>query len=185
MRKFVYADESGNFDSSRNRGASRYFILTTIAVEEHLISIRLQELRRKLLWNGVEIPNGFHATEDRQTVRDEVFTILGGSNLRIDSTVFDKPKARPELRQNRLDFYSFAWFNHLRFVAPKVAADSDQLMVIGASIGTRREQSSIIAAMEHVIRNYTGISGFRCAVWSAQSDACLQAADYCSWALQR
>ena len=52
MRKFVYADESGNFDFSRNRGASRYFVLATIAVEEHLISTRLQELRRKLLWNG-------------------------------------------------------------------------------------------------------------------------------------
>jgi hypothetical protein len=33
-RWHIFADEAGNFDFSANRGASRYFILTTVTVSD-------------------------------------------------------------------------------------------------------------------------------------------------------
>lgn len=47
MRTCLYADESGNFDFSLNPGASRYFLLTTVALNSHAIVADLPELRRE------------------------------------------------------------------------------------------------------------------------------------------
>ena len=48
MRTYLYADESGNFDFSMNDGASRYFMLTTVALISHAIVADLLDLMREL-----------------------------------------------------------------------------------------------------------------------------------------
>lgn len=98
MRKYVYADESGNFDFSHKPNASRYFILTSVVIDDHTIESDLLELRRELAWNGVYLPRPFHASEDKQQVRDKVFDILKGHDIRIDATILDKRKAQPSIR---------------------------------------------------------------------------------------
>lgn len=50
---YLFADESGNFDFSRGRGASRYFILTTVTLADTVPGDALLALRRELAWNGV------------------------------------------------------------------------------------------------------------------------------------
>ena len=49
MRKYIYADEAGNFDFSNKPGGSRYFILTTVLIEDHRIESELLDLRRELV----------------------------------------------------------------------------------------------------------------------------------------
>jgi len=45
---FLVADEAGNFDFSRNRGASRYFILTTVTIPDAAAGLDLIRLRHEL-----------------------------------------------------------------------------------------------------------------------------------------
>jgi hypothetical protein len=71
--RYVFADEAGNFDFSRGSGASRYFILCTVDSKDCEVGDALLALRRKLGWRGLHLDRVFHATEDPQTVRDEVF----------------------------------------------------------------------------------------------------------------
>lgn len=107
-RHSVFADEAGNLDFKRGRGASRYFIFTTVTMADCSVGDALAALRRDLAWEQVDHPGPFHATEDRQAVRDRVFDVLASHNFRIDATIFDKSKTQPH-RQTIEAFYKLAW----------------------------------------------------------------------------
>ena len=85
-----------------------------------------------------------HATEDQQAVRDRVYATLATHEFRVDATVFDKPKVRPQLRESEATFYKHAWFYHLKHLAPLVAQAGDELVVVAAALGTKSSgQASI------------------------------------------
>ena len=107
MRAYIYADESGNFDFSNQPGASRYFILASVPVADHAIETDLLELRRELAWGGEPLTGGFHATNDKQRVRDQVFAVLSRHDFRVDATILEKRKANPRLRTTEARFYGF------------------------------------------------------------------------------
>lgn len=185
MRTYIYADESGNFDFSRNAGATRYFLLTTVVINDHSIEPELLELRRELAWEGVALSGGFHATTDKQRVRNRVFDILRRHDFRIDTTILDKRKAEPQIRSTDLQFYKQAWFHHMQYVAPRVVSSQDELLVVAASIGNKREQNAYLSAIQDVLNQTSPTNATRAEMWGADSDPCLQVADYCSWAIQR
>src|SRR5436190_13421074 len=95
--RYVFADEAGNFDFSTGSGATRYFILATTTMNDARVGTELLELRRDLAWRGIYLDRVFHATQDEQAVRDEVFRLLAQSDIRIDATIFEKRKAVPRL----------------------------------------------------------------------------------------
>lgn len=181
----VFADETGNFDFSRGRSASKYFILTTITVPDFSVGEALLALRRDLAWRGVHLNAEFHATEDPQAVRNEVFAVLAQHDFRVDATILQKSKAQPSIRSSDERFYQMAWFLHLQHVAPRICSAGDELFVVGASLGTKRRRAGFHGAVERVVRQVTPTTTFRAASWSGVSDPCLQAADYCAWAIQR
>jgi hypothetical protein len=59
------------------------------------------------------------------------------------------------------------------------------MLVVGASLGTRKRRDSFHKAIEEVVTPAAGESKCRVAAWEAGSDPCLQIADYCAWAIQR
>ncbi len=184
-RSYLFADESGNFDFSLGRGASRYFILTTVALADTAVGDALLALRRELAWNGVGLDTEFHATTDAQAVRDRVFAAVSAYHFRVHATVIDKRRVPPTLRATDLALYGHAWALHLARVLPDVAGPGDELLVVGASIGTRRRRAAFREAISHAAgADHSGIE-CRVASWDAASDPCLQLADYCSWAVQR
>ncbi len=185
MRKYIYADEAGNFDFNRDRGATRFFVLTTVVIEDHGIETELLDLRRELVWEGANLPEAFHATTDAQITRNRVFEVLGRHDLRIDTTILEKSKARPHIRESEELFYKYAWYYHMRSLAPKVASHPDELMVIAASIGTKRKLRDFRYAVEDVMEQTSPTREMRVDMWQAAVDPCLQVADYCCWAIQR
>jgi hypothetical protein len=104
-------DEAGNLDFSPK--GSRYFILTSVAIDDCSIESAILELRRELLWNDIFMNGAFHANADKQIVRNEVFNRIRTHRLRIDTTIFEKSKARPHLHQQD-KFYEQAWYLHLK-----------------------------------------------------------------------
>lgn len=180
----MFADEAGNFDFSVQQGASRYFILATVTADHCRFGDRLLELRRELGWRGLHLERVFHATEDPQAVRDEVFAALSPMTLRVDATILEKRKAQPHL-QSEQGLYKMAWFLHFKHVAPRIATRSDRLMVVASRLGTKKKRGSFHSAIDDVVDQVAPCHAYRVAFWPNESDPCLQVADYCTWAIQR
>ena len=76
---YVYVDESGNFDFCST--GTKHLVMSAFATPQPLESAReLAKLKYELLSDGVNLPN-FHASDDRQGVRDKV---LGQISLMKD-----------------------------------------------------------------------------------------------------
>ena len=181
----VFADESGNFDFARKKGASRYFILTTNACPSCAVGDALLRLRREIAWEGHGTDSEFHATTDSQAVRDRVFAVLQDHAFRVDATILEKAKANPHTRSTEERFYKLAWWLHMKHVAPRVVCAHDELFVVGASLGVKKKRAVMHEAVRDVIQRVSPTSTFRTASWNAHSEPCLQVADYCCWALAR
>jgi hypothetical protein len=182
--RYVFSDEAGNFDFSRGSGASRYFILGTVAANDCRIGDELLQLRRDLGWRGVHLDKVFHATEDPQSVRDDVFMVLSGGDFRIDATILEKSKAQLHLHNERA-LYKMAWYLHFKHVAPAVATPADRMFVVASSLGTKKKRATFHTAVDEVVDQVSPCASHRVAFWPAASDPCLQVVDYCVWAIQR
>ena len=183
-RIHVFADEAGNFDFSSKDGASRYFLLGTLALDPKA-GESLLRLRRDLAWAGVGLESTFHASEDEQAVRDAVFRMLQETPFRFDATLLEKRKTKPELQKNHERFYKTAWYLHFKYVCPQIVGSDDELMVIAASLWTRARRKALRTAIGDVVAQSSRCKSWRVAWWPSESDPCLQIADYCAWAVQR
>ena len=181
--RYVFADESGNFDFSLSKGASRYFILTTVTMSDCRAGDLLAQLRRQLTWQGHDVGRPFHACEDKPAVRHAVFDLLKTLPIRIDATALEKRKAEPHLH-NEQALYKMGWFLHFKHVAPLAATRQDKLLVVAASLGTKKTRGLFRESVEDVVRQVSP-ARHRVAFWEADSDPCIQVADYCCWAVQR
>lgn len=125
-RTYVFADEAGNlvlseaegFDFSRNVGATNYFILTTVTMPDCSIDHELLALKRQLAWEGAELSDYFHATEDKQAIRNRVYETIAQTSFRIDATILEKPKAAPHLRTDDITFYTTCVVFSLQIFGP-------------------------------------------------------------------
>ncbi len=185
-RVYVFADEAGNFDFTLTQGASRWFILGSVTIHDPSIGDRLLALRRDLAWQGVALDSSFHATEDLQIVRDEVFRFLQGEAFRIDFTVVEKRKTMPHLQADMERFYKQTWFMHFNYVAKGIARKADELLVVAAWLGTKKRRKAMRNALEDIVDQAAWwCHNYQAAFWPAESDPCLQVADYVTWAAQR
>jgi hypothetical protein len=184
-RIYVFADESGNLDFSHGSGATRYFILTTITSVDCAVGEALLALRRDMAWSREGLNEDFHATENSQVVRDRIFAALQGASFRADATIFDKPKIAPYYRQQPYYFYNFAWYRHMRRIAPEIAQNGDEVLVISSALGTKKTRLNFHRAVSDAVSWLLPLVPHRTAHWAASSDPCLYAADYVGWAIQR
>jgi hypothetical protein len=185
-RVHVFADEAGNFDFSSKAGATKYFILTTVTMEDFRPGDALLALRRQLAWEGHhQGTDDFHATEELQSVRDRVFAELAKWDFRVDSTILEKRKAQPHLAADDIRFYKMAWYLHFKHVAPLITRAGDELLVMGASLGTKKKKEGFHSAIHDVVDQVSRGVDFRTVSWAGASDPCLWVADYCCWAIQR
>lgn len=189
MRRFVFADEAGCFEFRRGQNVSRYFIVCAIALPSCDIGLDLLRLRRDLLWDGVQLPDGyFHATKDSQLVRDKVFEVLNAHNFEVYAQVLEKSKAQAQIRESKHRFYKHAWYYLFRSTMHRIVTNlEDQLMVTAASVGVKKERADFSDAVRDVIKQTQRLDAgsWRTAFVASAADPCLQAADYCTWAIQR
>jgi hypothetical protein len=184
-RVYVFADEAGNFDFRRKPGATTYFILCTVTLTDPVIGEQLLRLRRELAVAGLGTTSCFHATEDKQSVRDLVFDLLDAHEFRIDATILEKSKAQPQVCADEETFYQYAWYYHVKHVGPLIVRKGDEVLLTTASIGTKARRAAFHKGVEAVVAQVLPLIKVRTAFWPAASDPCLQIADYCTWAIQR
>ena len=94
---YLFLDEAGDFNFSLT--GTRFFTLTTVTnMRPFPWDAPLISLKYDFIEVGLDIEY-FRAAEDRQAVRDQVFTIVADNltHLRIDSLIVEKRKTGPAL----------------------------------------------------------------------------------------
>jgi hypothetical protein len=187
MRRIhVFGDEAGDFVFKPPReGISRHLIIGTVTLEDCRIGDELLTLRRELAWNGMHL-DSFHATTDKQWVRDEVFERISACDgLRFDATILDKRKTIEKYRRDPILFYKLAWYLHFKYVAPRIANFNDSLLVVASSLMINRKKKAVKEAVNSVVTQVAPTLDYESSFLPALCDPCLQVADYCTWAVQR
>ena len=185
MDQFLFSDEAGDFTFNREPNVSRYFIICTVLTPNLTLNTSLIQLRHRLVKSGKEVGDCFHATTDRQEVRDCVFELLSTADFTFQVTICEKSKAQPQVRASKARFYQYPWFYHFKFGVARRLMKSDDLIVTAASIGTKKERQTYTSALNDVVGQSANCASWAVDFRPAVADPCLQAADYCAWAIQR
>lgn len=107
-RKFIFTDEAGDFAFKRGPHVPNYFIVCSVTLDSCDVGEALLKLRRQLAWEKAPIGDYFHASEDKQAVRDRVFGAIRNERFRVDATILEKAKAQPHIRENNETFCKYA-----------------------------------------------------------------------------
>ena len=95
---YIFLDEAGNRDFSNNGTA--FFLLSAVVRERPFeTAARLLDLKYDLIESGLDLFR-FHASEDLQAVRDQVFAIIQADlkRTRIEALFVEKRKTHPKLQ---------------------------------------------------------------------------------------
>lgn len=182
----VHLDESGDWNF--NPKGSRYFVLTAAWTYDPLpLAQALTALRFGLVKDGHSI-DGFHASPDRQVVRDAVVqTLVSHSGWRFASVVIEKCKVNPILYAPPRFYPTFA-SALLRFILRRPAMQRSRVLVYADTLpmDTRAKKEGVLKALKttcsaelpagchHYVNSHR-----------LESNCWLQVADYCCWAVMK
>jgi hypothetical protein len=176
---FVFIDESGNFDFSNN--GTNHFVMTCVAALSPLDSAAsLDGLKYQLLAEGFDI-SCFHASEDRQFIRDRVFPLIDGlKNIKAHAIYGDKHRAAPSL-QSPEGLYALFGSAIIKFAVRAYAADNyKQIIVIFDQALTNKQQGFFMGAVKPELKKLG--KPFHIYFQRLISDGNGQIADYICWA---
>lgn len=182
---YVFLDESGNFDFSKN--GTQYFILTGLSCYRPFEWYsNFIDLKFDLLENSKGIER-FHCTEDKQLVRDKVFSILNEHQqcFKIDSVVVQKNKTNPKIRDTK-KFYPFVLKTLLSHIVKNYNKDHISKMIfITDELSIKRDREAIIKGIKTNLDKSLVNKSYNIFHWSSKSTVGLQAVDYACWAIQK
>ncbi len=139
----------------------------------------------------------FHAAEDSQKVRDQVFSFVGDlKDISIDSVVVQKNKAYPYLYMEKSgnkvkykgeEVYKIALQSLLEHIFKQQQYEEknlEKIIIILSSIFNRKKHDLILKTIKKYLKTKFQIPFF-VYFHSSKSDINCQIADYCSWAIYR
>jgi hypothetical protein len=181
---FIFLDESGNYDFSAS-GTSH---LVYTAVSTGQIHAGVQELHALKHWfiaAGLELEY-FHASENAQVVRDEVFKVICRLPIRVDCIVVDKPKAGPKIRPiERL--YPRMFEILLRYLLKGLPRWPSRIHIFCDTPDLNKSKRAVEKGIKLAVTPLARERGFAYSVFldASKSHPYLQIADYCGWAVYR
>ena len=183
MAIYLFFDESGNLDFGPS--GSRYFCVGTLATRDPAALERaLGALRYDLLAEGVEL-EAFHATDDRQAVRDRVFAALAAvDGFEVDALVVEKAGVPAALR-DEARFYPECAERLLAPVFARYRDPAERVVVVTDRLPLKRTKQAVEKAFKLFIRRRLGARPFSVLHHVSAAHAGLQAADYALWAVHR
>jgi len=183
---YLFLDEAGNFDFSSQ--GTKYFMLTAVSKERPFQAYQeMTELKYDLVEQGVEIEY-FHASEDKQAVRDQVFKIIQSNieGVRIDSLIIEKRKVGPALYPGER-FYPTMLGYLLRYVLKGYHLDQYQeVLVFTDKIPVNKKRNAVEKAVKITLaKMLPKTARYRLLHHDSKSNMDLQVVDYCNWAIYR
>lgn len=189
---YVFADESGDFaDPSIHTGATPFLALGTATVvgdkAMRSLDADLLALGRSVMWRGLDCGDYFHASNDRQHVRNAVFEVIAGHPVTFDVTLIAKDKVAPEFRTTDLALYEYMWWCHFGILAPEYLSSANQVLVVAASVRKEKQKRRAYqSTVEQIVdRCISGRIPHRITVRDAAASPGVQVADYGTWAVTR
>lgn len=193
---FLFIDESGNFDFSPT--GTKYFVLTCMStfkpVEERE---KLLKLRYELLTDSIN-QEFFHATEDKQIVRDKVFEIIKNlkDEIEVHAVIAEKNKANPVLYREEYykkgrkivriigaEFYQRVCRTLLQYVFRRSNFNrTDKIIVVLGAVFTRDKESIILKTLKRYLKHHFSMP-FEIYFHTSEADLNCQLADYFGWAI--
>ncbi len=179
---YVFIDESWNMDFSEK--GTRHFVLAAVTTINPLASSSLlQSLKYKYLqenfW-GCEYQH-FHASEDKQVVRDGVFASISNMwDISINWLWAEKSKTHPSLR-GRDKFYALLGGAIVSYLLKKWKdSNYEKIIIIFDKALTNKEQNAFYAEVKPKLK----LIGKPYAIYfhHTVSDFNGQIADYLAWA---
>lgn len=137
-------------------------------------------LKYHLLAEGIDV-SSFHASEDKQFIRDRVFPLIDGlKNIKAHAIYGDKHKAAPVL-QTPEGLYALFGSAIIKFAIKAYAADNyKQIVVIFDQALTNKQQGSFMGAVKPELKKLG--KPFHIYFQRLISDGNGQIADYICWA---
>ncbi len=178
---YVFVDESGNLDFSRK--GTQYYVLAAVTARAPIESSNiLQRLKYELVanGNGGEEYQHFHASEDRQEIRNRVFGLLNAlNNIKVNYIIAEKSKTHPTHQNSK--FYALLGSALVKYLL-KVHKDSpyDKVIIIFDKVLTNNERNNFLKVAKPKLKEI----GKPYAIYFHQtmSDFNGQIADYFAWA---
>ena len=198
---YIFIDEAGNFDFTPN--GTKFFVLTAITTTQPLKSRNyFLELKYKLLKTGFN-QEYFHATEDKQEVRDLIFNkIKELDDFDIDCVLAQKNKTNPSLyiehdacqkEDGKIilktihyeeKFYKLISQTLLQYIFSRYQNFNtvDEIVVVLGSLFTNKKRGYILKSLRQYLK-LKFKKPFYIYFHRACADINCQLADYCGWAV--
>ena len=181
---YMYFDEAGNFDFSP-RG-SKYFIMVAVVCRRPFSPhVELLDIKYDCLEAGLDLSR-FHATEDKQWVRDKVFAAIARhiGGIEVYAVVIRKNRANSTLHDpRRLYPLVFDWLT--KYACPRSLRDVTDVVAVTDRLPVSKKQGEVKQALKSSLKKYIGTRGYSLAHHDSSGDLNLQIADYICWAIQR
>ncbi len=193
---YLFLDESGNFDFSPK--GTKFFILTSFTTFNPIFKRdKLIELRYKLLSEGID-EGFFHASEDRQTTRDAIFSILTelGDTYDVRSVLVRKNRVNPSLyeeyypkkgrmikRTTGMGLYKKICECLLKYIFTGKKNDVKKIVVVLGALYTSDKSKIILQTLKRSLKENFPRIPFEIYSHQACVDLNCQLADYCCWAI--
>lgn len=179
---YIFVDEAGNLDFTCK--GTHYFILTAMSKNRpFLVTEQLINLKYNLWEKDIDFEY-FHATEDTQLTRGEVFKILSKQHKKftIDSIVVEKQKTHPSLHLGAR-FYQKIFKILLSYILNRNKENYKKIIIITDNIPIKKNRRNIEKAIKQFISSWS--IEYKILHYSSKSDINLQIVDYFNWAIFR
>lgn len=176
--RYLYIDEAGNLDFSP--AGSKLFIFVCLTGDLRAAGLlRLHTLRKDMLSRGWDIEY-FHASENKPSVRREVFEALRDSHVigEVIALVIDKASV-PEAERDAGAFYA----KFLALAITHAVTGSEEHVIITDSMPIQKKRKAVEKALRVVLAETHGKS--RIYHHASKSHMELQCVDYFGWAIWR
>jgi len=183
---YVFIDVSGNYDFSST--GTRYLVMTGLTCTDICCGIiELHTIKHRLLEGGFAVEY-FHAAEDAQAVRNQVFDIVSKFNhVRIDSVIAEKSKI-PASLQSAGQIYPFMvekLYINLLGGGVEIRKSDKVFIFMDRESAHSRERESLIKGIKKYLSQHLPRTPYQILMHASMSHLYLQVVDYCSWAIFR
>lgn len=176
---FIFLDESGNLDFSE-KGTNHYVLAAVTATKPLDSSKELQTLKYNFLHDSEDVEH-FHASEDKQSIRDRVFeTINSLQNIKVNYIYANKHYAHPKYHDNA-SFYGLLGKTILKYLlSNSIVRQYSKVIIVFDKALSKNEQNQFLKVVKPELK----AMGIPYAIYFHRtlSDFNGQIADYAAWA---